>query len=297
MAAVRQPEWRRLAAEGAGTFFLVLVAAGAGVVDAVTGGGTGASAAAVAPGVMVLALIYTLGETSGAHFNPAVTLAFAARGNFPWRRVPAYLAAQLAGALAAAGLLRALFGTAGGLGVTRPGPGVGVGAALALEIVLTLGLVTVILATASGARNVGHNAAIAVGGYIALAGLWAGAASGASMNPARSLAPALVGGQGGPLWIYLVGPLAGAALAVPLAWALRGPPSPRASLTAQGTDARNGRDDLDGDPTPGAEGADRSAVAPGRDGGSGERAERAERDEGPGTEGPQRGTREPPAAP
>jgi aquaporin Z len=97
VAAVRQSEWRWLAAEGTGTFFLVLVAAGAGVVDAVTGGGTGRCAAALAPGVMVLALIYTLGETSGAHLNPAVTPAFAARGNFPWRRVPAYLAAQLAG--------------------------------------------------------------------------------------------------------------------------------------------------------------------------------------------------------
>ncbi|MEU9045716.1 MULTISPECIES: aquaporin [unclassified Kitasatospora] len=292
MATVRQSEWRRLVAEGVGTFFLVLVAAGAVVVDAVTGGGTGRAAAAVAPGVMVLGLIYTLGETSGAHFNPAVTLAFAARGNFPWRRVPAYLAAQLAGALAAAGLLRGLFGTAGELGATRPGPGVGVGAALALEAVLSLGLVTVILGTASGAHNVGHNAAIAIGGYIALAGLWAGAATGASMNPARSLAPALVGGQGGPLWIYLVGPLAGAALAVPLAWVLRGPPSPTATLAAQGTDAQHRRDDLDGDSTSDDGGAERSAAESGRDG---EPGERAERDESHGTEGKHRRKREPPA--
>ncbi|WP_406115823.1 MIP/aquaporin family protein [Kitasatospora purpeofusca] len=230
----RHPDWRRPVAEGLGTFFLVLVAAGAEVVNAVTGGAVGHPATAVAPGLMVLALIYTLGETSGAHLNPAVTLAFAARGNFPWRRVPGYLAAQLAGALAATGLLRALFGTTGNVGATVPAPGIGTAVAFSLETVLTLGLVTVILGTASGARNIGHNAAIAVGGYIVLAGLWAGAATGASMNPARSLAPVLAGGSGGPVWIYLLAPLVGAALAVPLAWILRGPPSPLAARAAQG---------------------------------------------------------------
>ncbi|WP_457029696.1 MIP/aquaporin family protein [Kitasatospora sp. P5_F3] len=242
---LRQSEWRRPAAEGVGTFFLVLVAAGAGVVDAVTGGGVGPSARAVAPGLMVLALIYTLGETSGAHLNPAVTLAFAARGHFPWRRVPAYLVAQLAGALAATGLLRALFGRSGQVGASRLGPGVGWGTGLVLEVVLTFGLMTVILGTSSGARNIGHNAAIAIGGYIALAGLWAGPASGASMNPARSLAPVVAGGHGGPLWIYLVGPLVGAALAVPLAGILRGPPSAVATRAAQGTSG-------DGPPRPGS---------------------------------------------
>jgi aquaporin Z len=214
----------------------VLVAAGAGVVDAVTGGRVGPTAQAIAPGMMVLALIYTLGVTSGAHLNPAVTLAFAARGHFPWRWVPAYLGAQLAGAITAAAVLRALFGTADRLGASRPGPGVGPGTAFALEVLLSLGLMTVILGTSSGARNIGHNSAIAIGGYVALAGLWAGPASGASMNPARSLAPALLGGDGGPLWIYLVGPLVGAGLAVPLAWLLRGPPSPAATQAAQGAD-------------------------------------------------------------
>jgi aquaporin Z len=228
-------EWRRLLAEFGGTFFLVLVAAGAGVVNAVSHGQVGRAAAVTAPGLMVLALIYTIGETSGAHINPAVTVAFAARGNFPWRRVPGYLLAQFAGAIAAAGLLRGLFGTAGGLGGTVPGRGIGGGAALAVEAVLTFGLVTVILGTASGARNVGHNAAIAVGGYVALAGLWASPVSGASMNPARSLGPALTGGGLGRAWIYIVGPLAGGLLAVALAWALRGPPSPAADLAAQGT--------------------------------------------------------------
>ena len=114
-AAFAEPrfEWRRLLAELGGTFFLVLVAAGADVVNAVSGGQVGRAAAVTAPGMMVLALIYTIGETSGAHLNPAVTVAFAARGNFPWRRVPGYVLAQLAGAAAAAGLLRLLFGLGG----------------------------------------------------------------------------------------------------------------------------------------------------------------------------------------
>ncbi|MDH6121379.1 aquaporin Z [Kitasatospora sp. GAS204A] len=241
MAVDRQTRTRRLVAEGVGTFFLVLVAAGAGVVDAVTGGRVTPAAQAIAPGLMVLALIYTLGVTSGAHLNPAVTLAFAARGHFPWRRVPAYLGAQLLGAVTAAAVLRALFGTVGQLGASRPGPGVGAGAAFGLEVLLSLGLMTVILGTSTGARNIGHNSAIAIGGYIALAGLWAGPASGASMNPARSLAPVLLGGHGGPLWIYLLGPLIGAGLAVPLAWLLRGPPSPAATQAAQGTDLDGGQ--------------------------------------------------------
>lgn len=231
-------EWRRLVAETCGTFFLVLAAAGAGVVDVVSGGLVGRQAAVVAPGVMVLAMIYTIGETSGAHLNPAVTIAFAARGNFPWRRVPGYLFAQCGGAVLAAGLLRALFGAADHLGGTVPGRGIGAGAAVVTEIVLTCGLVTVILGTASGARNVGHNAAIAVGGYVALAGLWASPVSGASMNPARSLGPALVSGDLRQLWIYLTAPLAGGLLAVALAWLLRGPPSAVADEAAQGSSLR-----------------------------------------------------------
>ncbi|MFE9425786.1 MIP/aquaporin family protein [Kitasatospora sp. NPDC006697] len=226
-----------MTAEAVGTFLLVLVAAGGGVAMTLSHGAVGHAAAAIAPGAMVLALVYSLGETSGAHLNPAVTLAFAARGDFPWRRVPGYLLAQLAGATAASGLLRALFGTAGRLGASAPEPGVGDGAVFVLELVLTLGLVTVVLGTASGARNIGHNAAIAVGSYVALAGLWAGPLSGASMNPARSLAPALVAGHLDGLWIYLAGPLLGALLAVPLAWLLRGAPSPAAALAAQGVPA------------------------------------------------------------
>lgn len=231
-------EWRRLLAEAGGTFLLVLVAAGAAVVNVVSHGQVGRTAAVTAPGIAVLALIYTIGETSGAHLNPAVTTAFAVRGHFPWRRVPGYIAAQLGGAILAAGLLRAMFGTAGSLGVTRPGRDIGDARALIMEAVLTAGLVTVILGTASGARIVDHNAAIAIGGYVALAGLWASPVSGASMNPARSLGPALVSGDLGGAWIYVAGPVAGGLLAVALAWALRGPPSPRADIAAQGSRRR-----------------------------------------------------------
>jgi len=227
-------EWRRLLAEFGGTFLLVLAAAGGGTVNAVSHGQVGRAAAVTAPGLMVLALIYTIGETSGAHVNPAVTVAFAARGHFPWGRVPGYLLAQLCGAVLAAGLLRALFGSAERSGVTFPGPGITAWTALVIEIVLTLGLVTVILGTASGARNVGHNAAIAVGGYVALAGLWASPVSGASMNPARSLGPALVGGDLRAAWIYVAGPVIGGLIAVALAWALRGRGSSAADVAAQG---------------------------------------------------------------
>ena len=228
-------EWRRLIGEAGGTFLLVLAAAGAVVVNAVSHGQVGRTAAVTAPGLMVLALIYTIGATSGAHLNPAVTVAFAARGHFPWYRVPGYVLAQVCGATAAAALLRSMFGTAGRLGGTFPGHGIPAGTALVTEIVLTFGLMTVILGTSSGPRNVGHNAAIAIGGYVALAGLWASPVSGASMNPARSLGPALVSGDLGAIWIYLAGPVAGSLLAVGLAWALRGRPSPAADVAAQGT--------------------------------------------------------------
>jgi aquaporin Z len=231
-------EWRRLLAEAAGTFFLVLAAAGAGVVQAVSDGQVGRAAAVTAPGIMVLALIYTIGETSGAHLNPAVTVSFALRGHFPWRRVPGYVLAQLCGAAGAAGLLRSMFGSTGRLGGTFPGDGITTGTALVTEMVLTFGLLTVILGTSSGARNVGHNAAIAVGGYVTLAGLWASPVSGASMNPARSMGPALVSGDLGTVWIYCAGPVAGGLLAVALAWALRGSPSAAADLAAQGTGER-----------------------------------------------------------
>ena len=230
----RRHEWRRLFSEVLGTFLLVVVAAGAPVVDAVSHGQVPLDAQVVAPGLMVMAIIYFMGMVSGAHLNPAVTLSFAARGNFPWSRVPGYILAQLIGATAASLLLRALFGTVGHLGATLPGPGISSGTALVVEALLTLGLVSVILGTASGARNVGTNAALAVGGYIALAGLWAAPISGASMNPARSFGPELVAGDWMSWWAYVAGPIAGGLLAVGIAWILRGPPSLAANVAAQG---------------------------------------------------------------
>ncbi len=229
-------EWRRLFAELLGTFLLVVVAAGAGVVDARSHGQVPLDAQVVAPALMVMAVIYFMGTVSGAHLNPAVTIAFALRRNFPWKRVPGYLAAELAGGVLAAGFLRLAFSDVGHLGASTPGAGVSAGTTVLMEVVLTAGLVSVILGTASGARNVGTNAAIAVAGYIALAGLWAAPISGASMNPARSLGPALVGGHWTDWWAYVAGPVAGAVIAVGIAWILRGAPSPAGSQAAQGTE-------------------------------------------------------------
>ncbi len=227
-------EWRRLFAEAWGTFLLVLVAAGGGVVSAVSGGAVNLGMIVVAPGLMVMAIIYFMGTVSGAHLNPAVTLAFAVRRNFPWQRVPGYLLAQLLGGLAAVLFLRTLFGSAGELGATVPGVGMGSGTALAMETVLTAGLVNTILGTASGARNIGANGAIAVGGYIVLAGLWAAPISGASMNPVRSLAPDLLRGDLGTTWIYVAGPILGALIGVLFEWLLKGKPTTSGSLAAQG---------------------------------------------------------------
>jgi aquaporin Z len=228
-------EWRRLFSETLGTFFLVLVAAGGTVVNAQSHGQVPLDARVVAPGLMVMATIYFMGAVGGAHLNPAVTLSFALRGNFPWKRVPGYVAAQLAGAFLAAGFLRAMFGEIGQLGATIPGAGITGWKAVLIEVVLTAGLVSVILGTASGARNVGVNAALAIGGYIALAGLWAAPITGASMNPARSLGPALIGGRWTDWWVYVIGPIGGGIIAVGFAWILRGPPSKAADEAAQGS--------------------------------------------------------------
>jgi aquaporin Z len=228
-------EWRRLFAEVLGTFFLVLVAAGADVVNAQSHGQVPLDARVVAPGLMVMAVIYSVGAVSGAHLNPAVTISFAIRRDFPWKRVPAYVAAELTGAVLAASFLRAVFGNIGNLGATGPGVGVSAWTTTLIEVVLSAGLIGVILGTASGARNVGANAALAIGGYVILAGLWAAPITGASMNPARSLGPALVGGHWTDGWAYVVGPILGGVIAVGSAWILRGPPSKAASAAAQGT--------------------------------------------------------------
>jgi aquaporin Z len=228
-------EWRRLFSEVFGTFLLVLVAAGATVVNARSHGAVPLDAQVVVPGLMVIAIIYFMGTVSGAHLNPTVTISFALRGNFPWMRVPGYVLAQLAGSVLAAAFLRGTLGNVGHLGATAPGSGISATAATLFEIVLTAGLVSVILGTASGARNIGANAALAVGAYIALAGLWAAPVSGASMNPARSLGPALVGGHWRDWWVYLIGPMAGGLVAVVFAWVLRGAPTASANEAAQGS--------------------------------------------------------------
>jgi aquaporin Z len=232
-----QYEWRRVFSELLGTFLLVLVAAGAGMVNARFGGDAiPAAARVVAPGLMVLAIIMFMGAVSGAHLNPAVSIAFALRGDFPWRRVPLYLVAQFLGAVLATLLLWALIGRHGPAGLTLPGPGIPTVTAMLWEMVLTVGLVSTILGTASGAQQVGSIAALGVGSYIALAGLWGAPVSGASMNPARSLGPALVLGDWRSWWAYLVGPVAGGVIAVGIAYILRGPGGGEASTrAAQGT--------------------------------------------------------------
>jgi len=230
----RAHEWRRIVAECWGTFLLVVVAAGADVIAARSPGAITPAMAVVAPGLMVMAAIYFMGQVSGAHLNPAVTLAFAVRRNFPWNRVAGYIGAQVAGGLAAAVFLRIMFGSVGALGATVPGAGVGAGKAFVMEVLLTAGLVNTILGTATGARNIGTNGAIAVGGYIALAGLWAAPVSGASMNPVRSLAPDLVRGHLGTTWVYIAGPLLGALLGALLEMLLVGKPTRAGTIAAQG---------------------------------------------------------------
>jgi aquaporin Z len=227
-------EWRRLFAESWGTFLLVLVAAGAGVVSVQSGGAVTLSMKVIAPGLMVMAIIYFMGAVGGAHLNPSVTLAFAVRRNFPWRRVPGYLGAQFVGGVTATALLRAMFGPIGLIGATTPGPGVSDIKALIMEILLTTGLVSTILGTSSGARNIGSNGALAVGGYIALAGLWAAPISGASMNPVRSFAPDLIRGDLLTTWIYIAGPMMGAMLAVGFEWILKGQATAAGTLAARG---------------------------------------------------------------
>lgn len=228
--------WRRLFAEVLGTFLLVLAAAGGEMVAARFEGSVSRSAAMVAPGLTVLAVILFMGKVSGAHLNPAVTLAFTLRKDFPWRRVPGYVAAQLIGATIAAALLVVMVDISASEGATVPGDGVSLAGALLVEIVLTFGLVSVILGTASGAQNIGVIGALGVGAYISLAGLWAGPLTGPSMNPARTLGPDLIAGSF-PAWpAYIAGPLIGALLAVGAAWILRGPGGGiTGSLAAQGT--------------------------------------------------------------
>jgi aquaporin Z len=212
----------RIGAEAIGTFALTFVAAGADAMARLSADQVSPAARAVAPGLLVMALIYAIGDRSGAHFNPAVTLAFTIRRLFPPKWVIPYWAAQLLGAVMAAAVLGVLFGSAAQAGATTPKL-VGSGQALVLEVILTTILATVILGTADRYALIGPNAAIAVGATIALCGLIALPIEGASMNPARSLGPALVSGHIGDAWIYVVGPAVGGLLAVAIARVMHGP--------------------------------------------------------------------------
>ena len=229
-------EWRRIVAEVVGTFLLVLVGAGGGVINALYHGSLGRPALVVAPALMVLAIILSIGAVSGAHLNPIVSLAFALRNEFPWRRIPGYVVAQVIGAVLACLFLWAMFGKIGMLGATLPGPHVTDLRAMFVEAVLTFGLLTTILGTASGAQNVGPLSAVGVSGYVALAGLWSSPLTGASMNPVRSFGPALVDGHFAHFWIYLAGPTIGMVVAVAVAIVLRGRGGDRtAARAAQGS--------------------------------------------------------------
>ena len=228
-------EWRRLFSEVLGTFMLVLVAAGGGMMSQAFPDTISRQAAVVAPGLMVLAIILFMGKISGAHLNPAVSIAFAVRRDFPWWRVPGYIVAQLVGASLAALILQPIIDVSARYGSNYPASGYSSGAAFWMELLLTAGLVSVILGTASGAQNVGIVGAFGVGSYIALAGLWGSPISGASMNPARTFGPDLVSTKFTDYWVYIAGPLAGAVIAVAIAFVLRGPGGGQAgSGAAQG---------------------------------------------------------------
>ena len=224
--------WRRLFAELLGTFFLVLVAAGGGMMMVAAPGSVSIGAAVVAPGIMVMAIIMFMGKVSGAHLNPGVSLAFALRGDFPWRRIPGYVFMQLAGAALASWFLQSVVAVPAIHGATFPASHHSSMAAFWMEAVLTFGLVSVILGTASGAQNIGIVGAIGVGGYVALAGLWANGISGASMNTARSFGPALIAWDFSAFWVYLAGPLLGVFLASGAAVILRGRGGGRSGSTA-----------------------------------------------------------------
>lgn len=231
----QRPLWIRLIIEFLGTFVLVTVAAGSGVINHYVGNEPiSRTAAVIAPGAVVMAMIYAWGPLSGLHINPAVTFAFAGRGVFPTKWVVPYWVVQLAGTICAALFLQGMFGdvsTGGTYPINTPG---GEWKSLVMEIVLTAILASVILNTATGGRSIGHNAAIAVGSTVALLGLFASPISGASMNPARSLGPDIVGNDYTGWWVYVAGPVIGAAIAVAIIGAVRGLPDKDELEAAEG---------------------------------------------------------------
>jgi aquaporin NIP len=212
LPAMERPDlWRRACAEGLAAFALVFAGCGAIVTDATRDGALGTTGIAAVFGLIIMVMVYATGHLSGAHINPAVTVAFTLTRHFPVRDAVAYIAAQLAGATAGALLLLATWSDKpAALGATVPS--LHAGTALLYEIVLTALLMFVIVAVATDTRAVGAGAAIAIGGTVALDALFGGPLTGASMNPARSFGPALAAGEWRDFWVYVVGPVVGAAL-------------------------------------------------------------------------------------
>lgn len=202
--------WVAALAEGIGTFGLVFAGCGAIMIDTESHGQITHVGVGLVFGLIIMVMIYAFGHISGAHFNPAVTLAFAIVRHFPWRRVPGYWIAQFLGAMLAAACLRLLLGNVAHLGATIPMGRGGAWQSFGLEFLLTFFLMIVIMAMATDTRAVGQAAALAIGGTVALEALFAGPISGASMNPARSLGPALIGWQWTDQWVYLCAPVLGA---------------------------------------------------------------------------------------
>ncbi|GAA5120213.1 aquaporin [Luteolibacter yonseiensis] len=210
---------KRLFAEFLGTFFLVFAGTGAIVINQASGGAITHLGIALVFGLVVLVMIHTFGDVSGAHLNPAVTIGFAVAGRFPWRELPGYIGAQSIGAVSASVLLKILFPTSPTLGATMPSGSVF--QSFVLEVVLTAILMLVILSVSVGAKEKGITAGITIGGLVGLEALFAGPVSGASMNPVRSLAPAIVSGNFQDLWLYPSATILGALIGVILCHAVR----------------------------------------------------------------------------
>ncbi|GHO84098.1 MIP family channel protein [Dictyobacter formicarum] len=212
---------RKAVAEFAGTFALVTAGCGAIMVDALTHSLTHVGVA-LTFGLIIMVMIAATGHLSGAHFNPAVTIAFAVTRHFPWRHVPFYILAQMLGAVLGAALLRGFFGPIASLGATIPAGGAW--QSFGLEVLLSAVLMMVIISVATDTRAVGQLAALAIGAAVALDAMWGGPISGASMNPARSLGPALMAGTWNDQWVYLIAPIIGTCLGAALYQWLRATP-------------------------------------------------------------------------
>ncbi|HET6747344.1 MAG TPA: aquaporin [Candidatus Saccharimonadales bacterium] len=227
-----EKEFRALVAELFGAFALTFAGVGIASLAHAPGSRVDFIAQVITPALMVMAVIYSLGRVSGAHINPAVTFAFAIRRAFEWRRVPGYIIVQLIGAVLAVLLLKMFLSNTSP--IEAPLPDISLPLALGMEAILTLLLVTVIIGTATGSKIVGPNAGIAVGGTVALCSALGATTSGGSMNPALSFGALLVTGKLEMFWIYLVGPIIGASLAVLLNYLTHGKPTKHELTTASG---------------------------------------------------------------